>query len=108
MPWSEKEKARTAPKVRWGETTESPSKAKAGATKAKEPATAAPQRPMVDARLVYALLLVIVLRSTTVRMAAKAVFIDVPGKVVPQRVLDCASRLLAAGGAGALRLLRQQ
>lgn len=111
MPWSEKEQARTAPKVRWGETTESPTKFKAktaASVKGTEPATAPPHRPMVDARLVYALLLVIVLRSTAVKSAMKVVLVDVPSRVVPQQMLDCASRLLAVGVAGAAGRTRKR
>ncbi|KAL8280540.1 hypothetical protein RQP46_007188 [Phenoliferia psychrophenolica] len=86
LPWSEKEKARTAPKVRWGETTTSPVRAKTPTSamgKGKESAQST--RPMVDARLVYALLLIIILRTPSIRAAAKVALVDVPSRVVPKR-----------------------
>lgn len=92
LPWSEKDKARTATKVRWGETTTSPAKPtlKSSAAKGKE---IAKPRPMVDARFVYALLLIIVLRTPSIRKTAKVVLLDVPSKVVPKQVLDFGTRL---------------
>ncbi|KAK4701928.1 hypothetical protein P7C70_g4299, partial [Phenoliferia sp. Uapishka_3] len=87
LPWAEKEKARTAPKVRWGEPT-SPTMIRAGSVGTTSQQTGSNPRQMVDARIAWILLIVILLKTASVRKALKTALVEMPSKVVSPRLVD--------------------
>ncbi|KAM0749082.1 hypothetical protein T439DRAFT_349160 [Meredithblackwellia eburnea MCA 4105] len=89
----EKEKERH---VRWGDSVTSPTSERRTSASgdimrpvtARASSLSKKQRKMVDARLVYALLFVILVRSSTFHRVVKVLAIDLPRAVLPQHVVD--------------------